>query len=118
VFTLSPARRAKASCCGNHASCITFRHDVGCDIAFAVLNCISLIYSAVMTAKGNRQGFSGIITSSIMMALFIATAVLSSKMGQAARREQESTACSTGFAAPAATAHVHMAAPPKAVQMV
>jgi hypothetical protein len=51
-----------------------------------------------------------------MMALFIATAALSSKMGQAARQEQE--AAVTGFAAPAAAAHVQMAAPSKAVQMV
>jgi hypothetical protein len=49
-----------------------------------------------------------------MMTLFITTAVLSSKMGRAAREQQQLTV--TGFAAPPAA--VTMTAPPKAVEIV
>jgi hypothetical protein len=108
VYTLSPARRAKASCCGNHTSCIAFRPDVGFDSAFAVLYGIGLITSAL------QGSISSAITSAVMMTFFIATAVLSSKMGRAVREQQASAV--TGFAAPPVA--VNMAAPPKAVEIV
>jgi hypothetical protein len=111
VYTLAPARRAKASCCGNHTPCITYRPDVVVDSIFAVLYAIGLILSALQ-----RADIANIIMCAIMMALFIATAVLSSKMGRAAREQQASTF--TAVAAPSAAAAVNMAAPPKAVEIV
>jgi hypothetical protein len=113
VYTLSPARRAKANCCGNHASCITFRPDVGFDTLFAVLYGVNLITSVLPRRQG---GIASVIMSAIMMALFIATAVLSSKLGRDARGQLAVTV--TGIAAPPAAARVNMAAPPKAVEIV
>jgi hypothetical protein len=112
VYTLSPARRAKANCCGNHASCITFRADVVCDSLFAVLFGVGMIASAL-----HRDGdFQRVFTCAILMASFIATAVLSSKLGRAAIEQQASAV--KGIAAPPAAASLNVAAPPKTVEVV
>lgn len=109
VYTLAPARRAKASCCGNHDSCITFRHDVAWDSVFAVLYGVNLIIAAMQ-----GSGVVGPIISAVMMALFIATAVLSSKMGRAAQEVQQGHGAAVGTPATAAG----LAAPPKVVECV
>jgi hypothetical protein len=55
------------------------------------------------------------VTGAIILALFLATAALSYKMGRAAREQQALT--DAGIAAPAAAPPVSMAAP-KAVEIV
>jgi uncharacterized membrane protein (DUF4010 family) len=64
------------------------------------------------------SGFVTVIVSAVMMVLFIATAVLSSKMGKAAREQLPQHAVGTPFAAGPAAAPAGLAAPPKAVEVV
>uniref|UniRef100_A0A383VNL8 Uncharacterized protein n=1 Tax=Tetradesmus obliquus TaxID=3088 RepID=A0A383VNL8_TETOB len=109
VYTLKPARRAAASCCGNHASCINFRHDVAWDSVFAVVYGLNVLAGVLQ-----RGTLVGTIVSAIMTVLFIATAVLSSKMGRAVREVQQGHGVAVGTPAAAAG----LAAPPKVVEVV
>lgn len=76
---------------------------------FAVLYGVNLIIAAMQ-----GSGVVGPIISAVMMALFIATAVLSSKMGRAAQEVQQGHGAAVGTPATAAG----LAAPPKVVECV
>lgn len=126
VLTLAPARRANACCFKSTTSC-TFRYDVSSDTQFAVQYGLTVIAWAVMMLYGTGPGALGVILSAVIMALLIATAVLSSKMGRASAQEQEAPGRS-GFDASTnpnvapgtATASLYgcSAAPSKVVEVV
>jgi hypothetical protein len=99
-------KRAKASCCGNSTSCITYRHDIGWDVAFAVLFGVYLI---LMFGLG-FGGLTQIVPCIIMISLFNATAALSCAVSLAARVGQQESM-------PSVADRVRTAAP-KSVQIV
>jgi hypothetical protein len=121
VYTLAPARRAQASCCGKRDySFITYRRDVQSDTTFAVLYGINLISSVI---RMRSSDVTTIAISAAMMVLFVATAVLSKNMGKAAKEQQAMHAIGTPCAGPAfavapAAAPSGLAAPPKVVEVV
>lgn len=113
VYTLKPAKRAQAGCCTNRDSCITFRYDVSWDGVFTVVYCVKLVAGVVQGAT-----ILAVVLNGVMMTLFIATALLSKKMGQQAREEQQSITYVTPVVAAAPAAAAGPGAPPKVVECV
>lgn len=75
VLTTRPKSRARASCCGNQASCAHFHADMGIDIMLAVfyfiLFILALAFSTYMFA---------IAYTAVFVALFIVSAVFSGEI--------------------------------------
>ncbi|WIA36255.1 hypothetical protein OEZ86_007585 [Tetradesmus obliquus] len=113
VYTLKPAKRAQAGCCTNRDSCITFRYDVSWDGVFTVVYCVKLVAGVVQGAT-----ILAVVLNGVMMTLFIATALLSKKMGQQAREEQQGITYVTPVVAAAPAAAAGPGAPPKVVECV
>jgi len=79
VYTASPKARAR-SCGGNKLACMRYSCDFGWDIFWGILWAVALVLCSISREGSRGTRLAGILISAIMTAIFITTAVLTSKV--------------------------------------